>query len=284
MAAELLGRGFELPRVLRALRLAKSTYYYNLSHPKTDHYADVRPLIHEIYRRTRNGMGYRQVRLALIQEQGLAISRKTVWKLMREEGLFCRIRRKHYNSYKGEVGKMAENLLNRDFQADRPFQKLTTDVTEFALRDGKAYLSPVMDLCGNKIVSWSVKKNQGMGLINEMLDGLFEQLPEGAEPLLHSDQGWQYRMGSYRNKLEKHGLKQSMSRKATCHDNACMEGFFGHLKDELYWGQRFESFEQFEQELDQYIYYWNTKRYQETLGGLAPEEYQAQRLGVLEAA
>ena len=119
----------------------------------------MRPLIHEIYRRTRNGMGYRQVRLALIQEQGLAISRKTVWKLMREEGLFCRIRRKHYNSYKGEVGKMAENLLNRDFQADRPFQKLTTDVTEFALRDGKAYLSPVMDLCGNKIVSWSVKKS-----------------------------------------------------------------------------------------------------------------------------
>lgn len=284
MAAELLGRGFELPRVLKALKLAKSTYYYNLSHPKPDHYADVRPLIHEIYRRTRNGMGYRQVRLALVQEHGLAISPKTVWKLMREEGLFCRIRRKHYNSYLGEVGKAADNLLNRDFKADAPFEKLATDVTEFALPGCKAYLSPVMDLCGNRIVSWSVKKNQNMGLINEMLDGLFEQLPEGAEPLFHSDQGWQYQMKPYQKKLEKHGLTQSMSRKATCLDNACMEGFFGHLKDELYRGQLFESFEQFEKELGDYIEYWNTRRYQEALGGLSPAQFQAQCLGVVEAA
>lgn len=284
MAAELLGRGFELPRVLRALKLAKSTYYYHRSHPKPDHYVDVRPLIHEIYRRTKNGMGYRQVRLALIREQGLAISRKTVRKLMREEGLFCRIRRKHYNSYQGEVGKVADNLLNRDFQVDTPFEKLTTDVTEFALPGCKAYLSPVMDLCGNKIVSWSVKKNQNMRLIDEMLDGLFNQLPKDTEPLFHSDQGWQYQMNSYQKKLEEHGLVQSMSRKATCLDNACMEGFFGHLKDEFYRGQCFESFEQFAKELGDYITYWNTRRYQETLGGLSPEEYQAQCLSNLEAA
>lgn len=284
MAVALLGRGFELPRVLAKLKLAKSTYYYHLTHPKPDHYFDVRPLIHEIFHRTKNGMGYRQVRLALIREHGLAISRKSVRKLMREEGLYCTIRKSHYNSYKGEVGKVANNLLNRDFQANKPFEKLTTDVTEFVLPTGKVYLSPVMDLCGNKIVSWSVKKNQNMGLIDEMLEGLFEQLPKDAKPLFHSDQGWQYQMNYYQQKLKEHGMKQSMSRKATCLDNACMEGFFGHLKDEFYRGQRFGSFEQFERELADYITYWNTRRYQETLKGLTPDEYQAQCLNNQEAA
>ena len=220
--------------------------------------------------------------MALRAEQGLAISGKTVLKLMREEGLRCRIRRKRHSSYRGEQGRVAGNILDRDFEASRPMRKLVTDVTEFKVAGARAYLSPVMDLHNNEVVAWSVSKSPNLAQTMEMLDGL-EPLLDGPA-LLHSDQGWQYQQRAYQMRLEGMGLTQSMSRKATCLDNACMEGFFGHLKDELYWGQRFESFEQFEQELDQYIYYWNTKRYQETLGGLAPEEYQAQRLGVLEAA
>lgn len=256
------------------LGLAKSTFYYHLNREKVDKYADVRPLIHEIYGRTKNGVGYRQVRLALRNEQGLCISRKTVRKLMREERLRCKIRKPHYNSYKGEVGKVADNLLNRDFKADEPFEKIVTDVTEFALPGCKVYLSPVMDLYNNEIVSWSVSKRQNMKTINEMLKGLITKLPEDAEPLFHSDQGWQYQMKSYQKLLEKHGIVQSMSRKATCLDNACMEGFFGHLKDEFYRGQTWDSFEAFKAELDAYIVYWNTRRYQEGLDGLSPEGYR----------
>ena len=269
-----LGREFDRKLLLETVGLPRSTFYYHAGRESADRYADVRPSIREIYGRTRNGMGYRQVRNVLRKEQGLRISRKTVRKLMREEGLLCRIRRPHYNSYKGETGRVAGNLLNRDFAADGPFEKLVTDVTEFVLPGCKAYLSPVMDLYNNEIVSWSVSKSQHMKTIDEMMDGLYEKLPEGAGSLLHSDQGWQYQQKSYQRRLAEHGIAQSMSRKATCLDNACMEGFFGHMKDEFYRGQRFSCFEAFKDELDDYIVYWNTRRRQERLNGLTPEEFR----------
>ena len=177
-----LGREFDRKLLLETVGLPRSTFYYHAGRESADRYADVRPSIREIYGRTRNGMGYRQVRNALRKEQGLRISRKTVRKLMREEGLLCRIRRPHYNSYKGETGRVAGNLLNRDFAADGPFEKLVTDVTEFVLPGCKAYLSPVMDLYNNEIVSWSVSKSQHMKTIDEMMDGLYEKLPEGQAP------------------------------------------------------------------------------------------------------
>ena len=131
--------------MLEKLDLKRSTYYYHLSHPKRDRYADVRPLVREAFSRTANGMGYRQVALALRNEQGLCISGKTVLRLMREEGLSCKIRRRKYNSYRGEQGKVARNVLDRDFSTDAPMRKLVTDVTEFHQPWGRAYLSPVMD-------------------------------------------------------------------------------------------------------------------------------------------
>ena len=142
--------------VLEKLGLKRSTYYYLRSHPREDAYADVRPLVREIFSRTPNGMGYRQVRMALRAEQGLSISGKTVLRLMREEGCVCRIRRRRYASYRGKVGKAAENVLNREFSADAPMTKLATDVTEFNVAGAKAYLSPVMDLFNNEIVAFSI--------------------------------------------------------------------------------------------------------------------------------
>lgn len=189
----------------------------------------MRPLLREAFSRAPNGMGYRQVAMVLENELGFSISGKTVLKLMREEGLRCRIRRKRYDSYRGEEGKVAKNVLDRDFTAEGPMKKLVTDVTEFKVAGGKAYLSPVMDLYNNEIVAWSVARSATMAQTMEMLDGL-EPLLRGPA-LLHSDQGWQYQQPAYRRRLERMGLVQSMSRKATCLDNACMEGFFGHLKD-----------------------------------------------------
>lgn len=260
--------------VLGKLGLARSTYYRYTGGraPKPDRYADVRPLLHEVFSRTANGMGYRQVALALRNEQGLCISGKTVLRLMREEGLSCTIRRKKYNSYKGEQGKVADNVLNRDFHADGPMEKLATDVTEFHQPWGKAYLSPVMDLYDNEIVAWSVSEHPNMAQVHEMMEMLEPRL-EGPV-LLHSDQGWQYQQKSYQLKLTELGIKQSMSRKATCLDNACIEGFFGHMKDEFYRGRRFGSFEEFKEELESYIVYWNTRRYQVCLNGMTPVQYR----------
>ena len=260
--------------MLDKLGLPKSTYYRYArgGNPKADRWADARPLVREVFSRTPNGMGYRQVAMALRAEQGLAISGKTVLKLMREEGLRCRIRRKRYSSYRGEQGRVAGNILDRDFEASRPMRKLVTDVTEFKVAGAKAYLSPVMDLHNNEVVAWSVSKSPNLAQTMEMLDGL-EPLLDGPA-LLHSDQGWQYRQRAYQMRLEGMGLTQSMSRKATCLDNACMEGFFGHLKDEFYRGRSFSSFESFKSQLDAYIVYWNTRRYQVGLKGMTPVQYR----------
>lgn len=259
--------------MLEKLGLKRSTYYYLMSHPGRDAYSDVRPLVREIFSRTPNGMGYRQVRMALRAEQGLAISGKTVLRLMREEGCRCGIRRKRYNSYRGEVGKAAGNVLNREFSADAPMTKLVTDITEFRVADGKAYLSPVMDLFNNEIVAFSISRRPNMGQVREMIAQL-EALEFGPNPLLHSDQGWQYQQLSYQLKLRALGITQSMSRKATCLDNACMEGFFGHLKDEFFRDRSFGSFEEFRSELAAYIHYWNNLRYQVGLKGMTPVQYR----------
>ena len=261
--------------MLDKLGLPKSTYYRYAGgrNPRVDRWADVRPLLREAFSRTPNGMGYRQVAMALRCEQGLAVSGKTVLKLMREEGLSCRIRRKRYNSYRGEEGKAAKNVLDRDFAAEGPMEKLVTDVTEFKVAGAKAYLSPVMDLYNNEIVAWSVSRSPNMAQGMEMLDGLEPRLRGPA--LLQSDPGWPYRQLSFQRRLEEMGLAQSMSRKATCLDNACMEGFFGHLKDEFYRGRRFDSFDSFKEQLDAYIAYWNTRRYQVRLKGMAPVQYRS---------
>lgn len=258
--------------MLEKLDLKRSTYYRILSHPKPDRYADVRPLVREAFLRTANGMGYRQIALVLRNERGLRVSGKTVLRLMREEGLFCRIRRRKYSSYRGAQGKIARNVLNRDFAADAPMRKLVTDVTEFSQPWGKAYLSPVMDLFNNEIVAWSVAEHANMAQVDEMMAMLEHRLAGPA--LLHSDQGWQYQQRSYQRRLASLGIEQSMSRKATCLDNACMEGFFGHMKDEFYRGRRFASFASFKAELDGYISYWNTRRYQVGLKGMTPVQYR----------
>lgn len=199
-------------------------------------------------------------------------------KLMRQEGLRTKIRRRRYDSYRGEVGKVAPNLLDRDFSAARPAEKLLTDITEFKIAGERVYLSPLLDLFNNEIVSWSVSRRQNMAMVKEMMEGAEGYL--GDMPvLLHSDQGWQYQQSSFQHTLARLGITQSMSRKATCLDNAPMESFFGHLKDEFYRGRRFGSFEEFAAELGEYIEYWNTNRYQVRLKGLSPVEYRAQSEG-----
>ncbi|EAT10851.1 isrso11-transposase orfb protein [Oceanobacter sp. RED65] len=197
---------------------------------------------------------------------------------MRDMGLKSKIRVKKYRSYKGEIGRIAQNHLQRDFKASKPNEKWATDVTEFNVKGEKLYLSPVIDLYNGEIVSYQVAKRPTLPLVMNMLQKAYKRLSGQQAPLLHSDQGWQYQHVSYREKLAERGLTQSMSRKGNCLDNAAMESFFGTLKSEMYHLKRFESLEELERDIKSYIRYYNRYRIKLKLKGLSPVDYRNQTL------
>lgn len=214
----------------------------------------------------------------LASEHGLNLSGKTVLKLMRQENRQSKVRQKKYRSFKGEVGLAAPNLLNRDFSATRPNQKWATDVTEFKVLGQKQYFSPVIDLFNGEVISFELSASPAMPLISKMLDKAVLQLPKGQSPILHSDQGWQYRHWQYQKTLKRFGITQSMSRKGNCLDNAVAENFFGHFKEEFLRQRQFKSLTEFKAELDHYIHWFNHERIQLRLKGLSPVDYRTQSL------
>ena len=209
--------------------MARSTYYYYLKQQGTDKYQAVKQEIESILREKKKGNAYRRILLTL-RQKGITLNHKTVHKLMRSMGLRGKRRKSKYKSYKGEVGKIAPNVINRDFETSKPFEKLATDVTEFAVCDDKVYLSPVIDLHNNEVISYSISLNPNFEQTREMLQGLFDKLPQGVTPILHSDQGWQYQMKEFQRQLQEHKIIQSMSRKGNCLDNSVMENFFRTVK------------------------------------------------------
>ena len=189
-------------------------------------------------------------------------------------GIFCRVRMHKYNSYKGGVGKIAPNLLERNFKADKPNQKWVTDVTEFALFGIKLYLSPIIDLYNGEVVSYNLSRYPNLNQVTDMLEKAFSKIPDNTNLILHSDQGWQYQHKHYQKMLADKGIRQSMSRKGNCLDNACAENFFSLLKTELLYLQEFTSVEHFISELTEYIEWYNNKRIKLKLDGLSPVEYR----------
>ena len=168
-----------------------------------------------------------------LHNRGYNTNHKLVMKLMKQEHLTCRVRMKKYRSYKGEQGKIAPNLLNREFQADRPNEKWTTDITEFSLFGRKLYLSPILDMYNGEIVSYEISEHPVLTQVTNMLEKAFSKIPDNTQLIFHSDQGWQYQHKTYQMMLSGKGIRQSMSRKGNCLDNSVMENFFGLLKSEL---------------------------------------------------
>ncbi|WIX69737.1 IS3-like element IS1397 family transposase [Escherichia coli] len=262
--------------LLKAAGLARSTLYYQLSLQKAkDKYADVKQLIASIFHEHRGCYGYRRIHCEL-QKRGLKFSGKTVRKLMQQLGLKSPVRLKKYRSYRGNMGLAAENILQRQFKAEAPCEKWVTDITEFRAGGQKLYLSPILDLFNGEIVAWETACRPTEELVKRMLNKGLESLAEGEKPLLHSDQGWHYRIKSYQSALADRGLVQSMSRKGNCLDNAVMENFFGHLKEEIYYRRDYRSVEELENAVNEYITYWNQKRIKLSLGGLSPVEYRTE--------
>jgi transposase InsO family protein len=271
----------DLDLLLEAIKLPRSSYYYALKHPKAPTRPDVHEKAKEIFNRTNNGCGHRQILMRLRSEFGVTISQKTVLKVMRELGLVCKIRRKGFRKYSSFAGEThtVPNVIARDFEADAPFTKFGTDVTEFTLRFGKVYLAPVVDFFSNEILAFSISRSPNMEQQLQMLDALEKVLPHDAHPILHSDMGWQYQHYSWIKWLKKHNVTQSMSRKGNCLDNAATEQVFGHLKDEFFKGQSWDDFETFKRDLEAHIVHWNTKRPQVRLNGYAPSEYRQNFMG-----
>ncbi|QTA10476.1 IS3 family transposase [Escherichia albertii] len=195
---------------------------------------------------------------------------------MGELDLRALIRVKKYRSWKGDVGKVAPNLLQRNFDAEKANEKWVTDVTEFAIDGKKLYLSPVLDLYNREIIAYSISERPRMQMINSMLEQAMSRLGERDKPVLHSDQGWQYQMKNYQNVLQSNGVVQSMSRKGNCLDNAVMESFFGILKSECYYLNKFKSTKELRRAIEEYIDYYNHERISSRLEGLSPVEYRTQ--------
>ena len=259
---------------MKFLSVPRSTYYYYLKRSKKeDKYFVEKQEIKAIFETNKARYGYRRI-LSVLRQKGYIINHKTVLKLMKSLNLQAKQRKSKYKSYKGEVGKVAANLLKRNFTAEKPFEKLTTDVTEFSVCNEKVYLSPVMDLYNREIISYSISKSPNFCQTREMLQGLFEKLPEGAKPLLHSDQGWQYQIREFQRMLAEHNIQQSMSRKGNCLDNSSMENFFGRLKTEMFYGETFQSTDEFIRTLEEYLWYYNNERISLKLKGMSPVQYR----------
>lgn len=197
---------------------------------------------------------------------------------MSDLGLKSTVRPKRYRSYQGHVGRLAPDLLKREFTANTPNQKWVTDVTEFKVGDKKVYLSPIIDLYNREVVSYEVRKSVTLPLVTDMLKSAITKLKDHEKPIIHSDQGWQYQNKQYQQHLLDRGLKQSMSRKGNCLDNAVAENFFGILKTEMFHHEEFKNAEDLIEQIKEYIEYYNNKRIKQKLKGLSPIEYRNQAL------
>ena len=263
--------------LLAAMELSKSTYYYELG--KTDKVqernADIISEITAIFHEHKGRYGVRRIHQELLN-RGFRVNHKRVQRIMKQLELTGKRPKEKYHSYKGTVGKIAENIINRDFSTERPLEKWTTDVSQFTLPWGKCYFSPILDMNSNEIIAYNLSLSPNMEQIKDMLRKAFERFPSVEGLIMHSDQGWQYQHAAYCNELKKRGITQSMSRKGNCYDNSVMETFFGRLKNEMFYGfeKDFASFDAFACAVDQYIDYYNNRRIQSKTKWMPPSKFR----------
>ena len=256
------------------MKMARSSYYYYTKHGSSDKYSEVKKMIDFIYHKHKGRLGYRRITI-LLRQSGFMINHKTVLRLMGILKLKSLIRRKKYKSYRGEQGKIAPNVLGRSFKAKRPNQKWATDITEFNVSGQKLYLSPIIDLYNQEIVSHELSESPNFKSVMNMLEKATKKTDKTKPLLLHSDQGWQYQMKHYQDFLKERKIKQSMSRKGNCLDNAVIENFFGTLKSELFYLNKYESTEHLKNDINKYIKYYNNERIKLNLNGMSPIQYRA---------
>ena len=266
--------------LLKFAGMARSTYYYHLKQmEKPDKHSVLKSEILLIFNENKGRYGYRRITLEL-RNRKIVANHKLVRKLMNELNLKAEIKKRKYKSYRGDIGEAAPNVINRDFKAGKPNLKWTTDISEFSIPAGKLYLSPILDMFNGEIVSYSLEQSPTFYCTMSMLKKALNKTKETSGLIIHSDQGWQYRMREYQKTLTQNGIIQSMSRKGNCFDNAIMENFFGLIKKEMFYGNEFKYKTLTELALDikDYINYYNNRRIKFKLNGLSPIQYRKQSL------
>ena len=277
LVKELREEGYSLNNLLESIGLSRSTYYYEIS--KTDAVKErnsaLTSEIFAIFSENKERYGVRRVHQELCN-RGVQVNHKRVQRIMSQLSLKGKRPKERYHSYKGDVGKVADNIINRDFSTEKPLQKWTTDVSQFNLSWGKCYISPILDMNTNEVISYNLSLSPNMAQIKDMLDKAFQRFPSVQGLIMHSDQGWQYQHTFYREELKKHGIVQSMSRKGNCYDNCIMETFFGRLKNEMFYGfqKNYPSFEIFSKAIADYIDYYNNHRIQAKTKWMPPSKFR----------
>ena len=254
--------------------MARSSYYYHQKRSLlVDKHKEIKRMVNQEYHHHKGRYGYRRITLE-INKRGVVINHKIIMKLIRELGLKSLIRLKRYKSYKEQIGDTAPNILHRNFKTVKPNKKWATDITEFKVLGNKLYLSPIIDLFNREIISYELSEKPDFKQVAIMLKKSFKKIPDQTNLLLHSDQGWQYQMRQYQRLLQDKGIIQSMSRKGNCLDNAVIENFFGILKSELFYLNKYNSISQLKKDIKEYIEYYNNERIKKDLSAMRPIEYR----------
>lgn len=271
--------GYPIERLCAVIHLNRSSYYKWLKRSKSHSELkneQITEWIKELYEEQNGILGYRQMTITINREKNVRYNQKRIRRLMRILHLQSVCRKKRYNYIKSTPEVTAENILNREFHASKPNEKWLTDVTEFKYYEGvqvkKLYLSAIFDLYDRRIVAYKI----GCSNNNELVFSNFDEavaLHPDAHPLFHSDRGFQYTNKTFHAKLIAAGMEQSMSRVGRCIDNGPMEGFWGILKSEMYYLKKFTSETELRRAIENYIHFYNTRRYQKRLCSMTPMEF-----------
>ena len=268
---------YPLNRLLALMEMPKSSYFYQRAvHSKPDKYSEIRKDVESIFNASNKCYGYRRIH-AVIKNNGIIVSEKVVRTIMSEEQLVVPGKKKRkYNSYMGDISPAVENIVDRNFHADKPNDKWVTDLSEFHIPAGKVFLSPIVDCFDGLAVSWTIGTSPNAELVNDMLDVAISTLGDKEKPIVHSDRGGHYRWPGWISRMDKAGLIRSMSKKACPPDNAACEGFFGTVKNEMFYHRSWAdySIEQFIDELDRYLRWYNEERIKMSLGAMSPLDYR----------
>jgi transposase InsO family protein len=266
---------YPLNDLLAMMKMPKSSYFYQRkAQCMPDEYNQLRTEVKEIFAKNKERYGYRRVHAA-IRNAGIAVSEKIIRRIMGEEQLIVPYKKKRkYSSYQGEISP--ENLVSRDFHAAKPNLKWLTDLTEFRIPAGKVYLSPIIDSFDGLVVSWTIGTSPDAELVNTMPQKAIGLLTEGEQPIVHTDRGGHYRWPGWISLMEGAGLIGSMSKKGCSPDNAACEGFFGRVKNELFYNRSWKdvSLDEFIDELDAYLRWYNEERIKLSLGSMSPAAYR----------
>lgn len=266
-----------LKELLTVFHMAKSSYCYQIASRKApDKYLQITSEIRTAFEESHGRYGYRRIN-AILKRRNLTVSDRVVRRIMKQENLMVSSRkRRKYSSYQGEITPAVENVMKRDFHADTPNRKWLTDITEFNLPAGKVYLSPMIDCFDGLPVAWTIGTSPDAELVNTMLDDAISQLQEGEHPTVHTDRGCHYRWPGWITRMAVAGLTRSMSKKGCSPDNAACEGFFGRLKNEMFYNRTWDgvSIAEFIHILDEYIHWYAESRIKMSLGGMSPLEYR----------